>query len=282
MFIFPFLAAVLQATSATLDKVILSKKVNFRGYLGISFPISFFVTLIIFSIYKPTISYEFFSGFQLFWLLVSIILTILTNYIIYKALAQDYLGEIETIGLVAAIPTIILSSIVFTSERNFFVVILAIIASAAIIWSHLEGGKLSIRKNTLPFLVCALTLMPLNAIVMKILLSHWSPISLELIRNGVVAAVFLPMFQKSIKATNFTAMLFLLLTNVLTSVAWILFFFSYQKIGIIYTILLFSLQPILVYFAAIFILKEQPQYKKIVAFIIVIASIAIAQFYTRA
>jgi drug/metabolite transporter (DMT)-like permease len=63
----------------------------------------------------------------------------------------------------------------------------------------------------------------------------------------------------------------------LTSVAWILFYFSYQRSGIIYTILIFSLQPLLVYLASVFFLKESLYWKKAVAFIVVLLSIAVAQ-----
>jgi drug/metabolite transporter (DMT)-like permease len=72
----------------------------------------------------------------------------------------------------------------------------------------------------------------------------------------------------------------LLLTNLFTTSAWILFYFSYQISGVIYTILLFSIQPLLVYGAGIFLLEEKMEKRKLLAFTIVLAAIAIAQFFT--
>jgi drug/metabolite transporter (DMT)-like permease len=76
---------------------------------------------------------------------------------------------------------------------------------------------------------------------------------------------------------SFKAFSLLVATNILTSIAWILFYFSYQRSGIIYTILVFSLQPLLVYLASTFFLKEPFHWKKAAAFAIVLLSIGIAQ-----
>jgi EamA domain-containing membrane protein RarD len=66
------------------------------------------------------------------------------------------------------------------------------------------------------------------------------------------------------------------LTNILTSLAWILFFYSVQTSGVIYTVLIFLLQPLLVYLAAVLLLKERPTLKKTIAFAVVLAAIAVA------
>ena len=280
--IFPILSAVLQAASFSLDKVILSfKKIDFRGYIGVSFPLIFFINLLIFFTFDPPISRELIYK-TFWWLFASVALTIASNVIYYRALKRDKLSEMEVIGLLTALPVIIFSGLAFSDERNYFILIPALIASAAIVWSHLKKGHLLIKKDTLPFLIWSLTMAPLAAAVSKILLSDWNPISLEMLRMGAVTAAVAPFFQKQVKTISAHAIWFLVLTNVLTSIAWILFYFSYQRLGIVYTMLLFSIQPILVYFAAIFILKEKIDRKKIIAFAIALLSIAIAQFYTQA
>ncbi len=280
--LFPILAAFLQAASFTLDKAILSiRKIDFRVYTGISFPLIFFINLVIFAIIRPPFSNELLYGKLFWWLVASIFMTIISNLIYYKALDHDKLNEIEAIGLLTAFPIIIFSGIFFTDERNLFIILPAIIASLAIVWSHWSGGHFLIKKDTLPFLLWALTLAPLSAAVSKILLEVWNPISLELLRSGVVAAVLIPLFQKKIEKASDRAMLLLIVTNILTSIAWILFYFSYQRSGIVYTMLLFSIQPLLVYMAAVFFLKEKFEHKKFMAFLIVLASIAIAQFFSQ-
>jgi drug/metabolite transporter (DMT)-like permease len=277
-FIFPILAAVLQAGSFTVDKVVLSiRRVNFKTYTGISFPLIFVITLIIFLIFRPPLTAELFLGNLWLLIVISVVMMIITNLIFYRALDHDHLGEIQTLGLLHSIPIIIFSSIIFTDERNFFVLVPALIASFAIIWSHWERHHFKIAKHTLPFLVWSLGAAPLGAVIAKTLLAVWSPISLELIRSGAVAAILGSLFFKHARKVSIKAFYLLLVTNILTSVAWILFYFSYQRSGIVYTVLVFSLQPLLVYFASVFFLKEKLHWKKVIAFAVVLISIAAVQ-----
>lgn len=278
-FLFPLSAAILQAASFTIDKVaLLIKKVTHKTYIGISFPLIFLFTLIIFFIFKPPLTIILFSG-KYFWLLIlSIILIIVTNIIFYRALKSDLLSEIQTINLLTRIPLIIWAALIFIEERNIFVILLALVAVGSVIWSHWERGKFKIAKKTFPFLIWALIVSPFSGIISKALLEVWNPISLELVRNGVIAFVFIFIFFKSIKIVPKKALPLLLLTNLLTTIAWILYFFSFKILGIVQTVLIFSLQPFLVYFASLVFLKEKPHWKKITAFVIILVTIVMGQF----
>jgi len=277
-FIFPFLAAVLQAGSFTLDKVVLSvRRVSFKTYTGISFPLIFFITLIIFLIFQPPLSLSLFSG-KFFWLiLASIILAIVINLIFYRALDANRLSEIQTIDLLKNIPIVIFAGFIFADERNSIVIVAALIASIAVIWSHWQKDHFQIAKYTAPFFFSILLFSPIRAVISKELLTIWNPISLELVRSGAIALILGPLFFRYCQKISRKAFFLLVLTNILTSVAWILYYFSYQISGIIYTVLLFSLQPLLVYFAALIFLKEPLRLKKLVAFLIILVSIIVAQ-----
>lgn len=277
-FLFPFVAAVLQAGSFTLDKIVLSvRRVSYKTYTGISFPLIFIFTLIIFTIFKPPFSYGLFVG-NLWWLiLVSVLLTIGTNLILYRALDSDKLGEIQIVSLLSNIPLILFSALVFKDERHIVTIVAGLVASFMIVWSHWENHHFKILRYTLPFLLWTIFIAPLRGIISKELLMVWNPISLQLVVNGAVALVLGLVFFKHYEKISGKAIALLLATNVLTSVAWILYYFSYQISGIVYTVLLFSLQPLLVYLASIFLLKEKLQWRKFTAFIVVLASIAIAQ-----
>jgi uncharacterized membrane protein len=94
------IAAILQASSFTLDKVILSiRRVNYKTYTGLSFPLVFAITLVIFFLVRPPFSSHLFSGTLLWLLPVSPGLAIITNLIYYRALDHDNLGEIQTLDL---------------------------------------------------------------------------------------------------------------------------------------------------------------------------------------
>lgn len=277
-FLFPFMAAILQGGSFTIDKVVLSvRRVSFKTYTGISFPLIFIFTLVIYFIFKPPFSFSLFAGNSWWMILVFVFLTIGTNLFFYRALDSDNLGEIQLISLLSNFPLILFSAIVFRDERHFVVLVASLVASFMIVWSHWENHHLKILKYTFLFLLWTIFAVPLRGIISKELLTSWNPISLQLVTNGAVALVLGPLFFKHYEKISGRAIVLLVATNILTSVAWILYYFSYQMSGIVYTVLLFSLQPFLVYFASIFLLREGLEWRKFTAFMVVLVSVAIAQ-----
>ncbi len=276
--IFPVGAAILQAASYTLDKVVLSvKKITYKTYVGLSFPLIFLITLLIFFIFKPPLSLSLLSGKFFYLILFSVVLTIITNLIFYRALDAEKLSEIETLSLTGNITLIIFTSFIFASERNPLVIFLALIASSSVIWSHWRKDHLQIAKKTKLYLLWTLLISPFGAIIIKIILTAWNPISFELVRTGLVALILGPLFLRYEKKASLKAFLLLIATNALTTIAWIFYFFSFQKLGIIQTVLIFSLQPLLVYFASIFLLKEKFHWKKFTSFFIILVSIVISR-----
>ena len=278
MILFPIAAAVLQAVSFTLDKVVLSvKKVDFRTYTGVSFPLSFLVNLILFFFFRPLFPPNGFMGYYGLLLLASIVIGFLINILFYRALDHDKLSEIETLDLLRVFPVIIISSMVFADERNFGILIPALVASAAIVWSHWERHHIKIARDTLPYFIFSLALAPVSAGISKELLTVWNPVALEMVRTGALAATFLFVFRDAITKIPVKALHLLLITNIFTTIAWVLFYVGYQWLGIVHTLLLFSLQPFLVYMSSIFILKERSSWKRTVGFVIVLVSIGVAE-----
>ena len=277
-FLYPISSAILQAASATLDKVTLSiKRVTYKTYNGISFPLIFIFTLIIFLILKPGFPQEIFSLKIIILILISVVFMIITNLLYYKALKNDHLSEMQTYSLISNIPLILLAGFLFIEERNFFIIILSIIAAAALVWSHYERHHLAISKKTLPYFLFAILLSPFAGIINKVLLESLNPITLQLIRDCLIALCFIPIFFKNIKSVPKKAIIFLILLNAFTTVAWILYFFSYKYNGIILTVLIFSIQPLLVYLASIIFLKEKIHWKKLAAFVIILIAITLSQ-----
>ncbi len=276
--LFPLLAAVFQAASFTLDKITLSiKRVGFKNYAAVSFPLIFLVSLIAFALVRPPLSGEMLSGVIPLLLIISAGIVVTVNLLFYRALDGDNLSELETLILLEKIPIILVSSLLFADERNFAIFIPALIASGAVVWSHWERHHFQLARKTAAYFLPMLFLAPIEASIAKIILETWHPVSFEVVRSGIVAGVMSMVFMRNIDRTPQGAFFPLLLTNILTTIAWILFYYSYKASGIVYTSLLFSLQPLLVYFAAVFFLKEKFHRKKFIAFLVVLAAIAYAQ-----
>lgn len=274
----PLVAAVLQAGSFVVDKVTLNiRAVSYKTYVGVSFPLIFLITLVIFLIFRPPLTLDLFTGNIGLFFTLSTLMIIASNLLYYRALKSDGLGELETLALLTGIPIIIFSSAIFADERKLFVVLPALMAAGAIIWSHWEKHHIHIAKRTWPFFLYALISAPIRSGLQKELLHAWHPISLEFIQSAAVAIILGILYWKYARAISLKTFYLLLIANILTSVAWILVSFSIQNSGIIYTGLLFSLNPLLVYASSVYFLGEKTNWKKNVAFVLVLLSIGVAQ-----
>lgn len=273
-----FLAAVLQAASFTCDKAILNiRRISYKTYTAVSFPLLLIFDGIIWYLFRPRLDWSLFSGNAGILVVASILVLVVTNLLYYRALKDDHLSELNTISLTAAIPVILVNGVLFADERNLVILIPALVASIAVVWSHWEDSRLHFARHTPAFLWWLWFTAPLTAAAAKIILTTWSPISLELVRDAAMALILVPLFASSMRHIPRRGWWLLLATNALSATAWILYFVGYQQLGIVYTGLIFSLQPLLVYFAGVVILKEPFVPRKFVAFLIVLGSIAAAQ-----
>jgi uncharacterized membrane protein len=204
-------------------------------------------------------------------------MSIASNLIFYNALKTGLLSEIQTIELLKELPLIIFSAIIFSDERNYFIIILSLVSACSIIWSYWQKKRFNIAKKIIPLLIWNLLANPFRGIISKALLAVYDPIFLQLIRDGIIGLIFFFIFFNDIKKTPKKAVPFLILTNILTSIAWVLYYYSYQIYGIIYTVLIFSLQPLIVYFAGLIFFKEKFSYKKFISFAIILLAIILAQ-----
>src|SRR3989304_2720627 len=94
----PLIAAILQAGSFTLDKFVLSRRsVSYKTYNGISLPLSALIMLALFLIVQPPLLPSIFTS-DIAWLIaISIVISVVTNTLFYRALDDDSLSEMQTI-----------------------------------------------------------------------------------------------------------------------------------------------------------------------------------------
>jgi drug/metabolite transporter (DMT)-like permease len=274
----PLIAAFLQSGSTLLDKAILRiHGVGSSVYLGLGFPILFVVSALIFIVVSPPFSFALFAGVPGILFMLSCAALVGGNFLNYRALQADEVQEVQIVDLLHRVPVLVVSSLLFADERDPFTLVATLVASMAVFWSHYEHHHFRMRHKTIVLLAYVLIVTPFSAAMWKTLLYTWHPVSLELARNAVLALVFGAMYRNAITHVPGRVVGLLFLTNALTAVAWILFAFGYQTVGIVHTMLLFSLQPFLVYLGALFFLKEKFHPKKFIAFVVVLASIVFVQ-----
>jgi drug/metabolite transporter (DMT)-like permease len=281
--IFPLCAAVLQSTSFILDKVILSVRgVGYRTYTVASYPLMFLLILIAYLALRPPLATALLSGRLLWLFLFSVVLSLGTNLLYYRALDDNCLGEIQLLDLLGYPAVIMVSAILFPDERNVVTIIAAFTASMTVLWCHWERHRLAMGKAAVPFVLWSLAAAPSSASVSKLLLQTWNPISLMLVQSGVSAVVLAVLYGRQVVGhfpqtpRRSQVLVSLVVTNVLTTLAFILLYFSYARSGIVYTTLLCLLQPVLVYVASVTLLKEKVTRKKSVAFVVVLVAILLS------
>jgi drug/metabolite transporter (DMT)-like permease len=273
-YLLPLAAAVLQAASLTVDKTVLSlRHVSYKVYTGVSFPLLVVIDFVVLVIVRPVFDSAVLVNHNLLFLLLSAAIAIGTNLFYYRALKEDSLGEIQTWTLLAAFPTIMLASAVFADERRPAIVIAALVAGAAVAWSHWRKHHFRIAKKTVPFLFWALAVYPLGSLLNKELLAVWNPVGLEFVRDVAIAVVLGPLFYRQSSKVPGKAFRLLVVTNLLSAAAFIIQGYSVQRSGIIFTGLVYSLQPLIVYFSSILIFKDRFDPRKALAFGVVVAAI---------
>ena len=278
-FIIPALAAVSQSASFLIDKAALRiRGMDYRGYLGMSFPLLFGFSLILLVIFAPPFPRELFAWPMSGIFAASAAIIIVINVVFYRAMEADEMQELEVLELLERIPAILVTAAVFADERSPVVVSAALASSLAIAWSHWTGKRFSMKRTSLQFLIIGLVTAPVRVGLAKILLTVWHPLSLEIARNAVFSAVFWPVYRQAMRAVPRRAAFMVVGANMLTFAAAVLGHMSYQLSGVVYTILLMSLQPFLVYLGAVLFLGERFHPKKFIAFLVVLVSILAVQF----
>lgn len=274
----PLIAAVVHATSLVFDKAILSAHgVDYRAYLRFGYPLYFAAMVALFLIFSPPLPAELFQGELLALFLTSAAVMLVLAIAYYRALDDDGLGEVQTLDLLHYIPVVLVSAVLFSDERNPFVVVAALVAASAVFWSHWEHHRIAIARRTLAFVAWAAVAAPIEAVLAKTLLMYWHPVAFATVRSGVIAVAIFLLFSRHAQRLPAQAMRLSVFPAVLSAIAVTLYFYSFQRLGIVYTVLLFSIQPLLVYAAAVLFLKEQFHWKKAVAFVIVLGAITAAQ-----
>ena len=275
----PLIAALLQAGSYTLDNAALNvRRIDWKTYTSVSFPLLMIFDALFLLIVRPAVTWSALGGLAGIFVAVSIVTGYITNALYYRALDDEDLHELQTWGVFLAIPTLIVTSVLFTDERNLVVLIPALVATAAVTWAHLgKGNGLAVRPKTIAFIGWMLVATPALAGMSKVILQSWNPIMLELVRDTSLAFIFWLTVSKGISQVNRKAWSYLLATNLCSSAAWILYYYGFQQLGIVHTMLLFSLTPVLTYVFALLFLREKFLPRRIIAFVVVLVCIAAAQ-----
>jgi len=277
--IYPFLAAILNTGSSLFEKFIFNhKRKRFKVFVPLLFLFSFLFLIIFFYPFLGEIKIGAFSIFALVLLGVVVITASIRNMLYYYGLQREGLSEIEPFMVFVPLLTIIIASILYPDERNWKVLILAFIAAFALIFSHIEKKHLVFDKGIIP-IMGAVFLEAAEANMIKELLYFYSPIAMYTIRVGLVALLLFLVFKPSFKKISKDEFRKLTFVSFLWVLIMIFTYYGYQTVGVVYTVLVLMLAPVLIVTGSYLILKEKKiKRRDIIALIIVMICVIAAQF----
>lgn len=273
--IYAIIAGIVQAVYIIASKeLFLKKRISVNLYTSLLFMGLFLVSLAIFP-YLGKIDPGFWQTKYILLFILMVLVVVAWNCMYYKALNKEKITEFELIAMTYPLITVFLATILLPFERSWQIIIAGLVASMALILSH-------IRKHHLRFgeidrlLLLAIFLMAIEAVLDRYLLEVLSPVALYCFRTGFVALILPFVLKPNYRETDFKKVGTISLLSISAVCFFSLQLYSYQKIGVAFTVLIMLIQPILVFIYAMHIKGEKFQIKKVIAAIIIVISIIYA------
>ena len=278
MILFPFLSALGSAAGVIIDKIALARKKIpldiFQTFLFLF--LCFFTAIFVPFLGQINFSLAFSNTYLLIFVMM-IATAVVWNIFYYKDLQKETLNEFELIITLTPLMTTFLAGLFLEEERNWTVIQAAVVASLALIFAHLRRRHLAFSQYSLGLIIC-IFLMSLEMIFIKLLLNVYPPASLYFFRTLIIFIFFLIFFRPKISKVNLKGYGLIIASAAAGVMQMVLKFYGFSEFGIVYTTLILTLSPILVYFASFFIFKEKLAKRTIVAAIIILACIVWASF----
>jgi len=240
-----------------------------------------FLFLIVFFVpfLDHSIKEDAFTTIPLIFFFTMISIASVRNMLYYSSLQKEGLGDIEPFIVFAPLATIVLAGIVYPDERRHpIILVLALIASLALVFSHIRKRHLKFNKALLP-MFGVIILTAIENIITKELLLNFSPIALYTIRCFFISLLLVIFVRPKLKELTRGDIKNLSVISFFWVLVMIFYYYAYQKVGIVYTELIGSLAPVLILIGSYLFLKDKSITKRnVVALIIIIACVIAAQF----
>ncbi len=275
----PILGAVTLAGGTILERLILKgKRVGIRTYQIASF-LSIVVVLLplLYFFWKLDPAALALKNVFIFFLVV--LFAVLANFLAFYSLKGERVGKLEPARVMEDF-FIILLVLVFSLfsdvyAKNPRIIIPAIIASLALVFSHIEKHHLNFNK----YFVAAIFgsfFFALELVTSRLILDFYSPVSFYFFRCAFILVFSLTLFRPNFKELENKTGWMVFITGIVWVAYRVVIYYGYLKIGIVFTTLILMLGPVFIYLFAHFFLGEKMSWKNFLASAIIVAAIVYA------
>lgn len=276
-YLLPVAGAFSYAVSTILEKIVLRKR---------KIDIKFYQTAVFFSVALLMLPFIYFfwhldsQALQLKNVLIFsavIVLATIANLLIFYSIKREKITNLEPANLLEPIFVILLAilfSFFFTGlyDRNPKIIVAAIVASLALLFSHIEKDHLTFNKYFIAAIFGSL-FFALELVVSQLILQFYSPFTFYFLRCSFILILSLILFRPKFEKLKLNVGLEIFATGLLWVGYRVLTYYGYIYIGVIFTTLLLMLGPLFIYVLAYFILKERISLRNFIAAIVILASI---------
>ena len=281
MIYIPLIGSVLEGAGTIVDKTIVIKhKVNYKnctvyGFLAlvlVMLPLIFFFWEI-----KP----EAYSIKNLLIFMSVVLFSILANILSFLSLKRKNVTELEPIRLMQPLFTVLLAFIfsfffiAYSTERKYSILILALIASIALIASHVRKSHLVLNKYIIAALLGSF-FFAVELVISKSILPYYSSLTFYFLRCLFIFLIAGFIFHPSIKSIENKTKILMLVSGIIWVIYRLILYYGYLTYGVVFTTILFILSPIFIFLFARIFLKEKLKLRHIIAAIIIIACVIVA------
>jgi len=281
MIYFPILGAVALATGLVIQRTILKKrKINIKLFQSAEFLAITLVLLPFIYFFWKLDSQAFELGNIILFSLV-IIFSIAANLFTYYSMKWEKVNNLEPAKILEPL-FVILLAIVFSYivsetlfERNLKIIIPALIAGAALIFSHIKRDHLYFNKYFIAAIFGSF-FFALELIITRLILDFYSPTTFYFLRCATIFLISFIAFKPKFSKISKKGKLQILGLGFIWAFYRVIIYYGFLELGVVFTTLMVMLGPIFVYLFAWKFLKEKINWKNILASIIIVGCVLYA------
>ncbi len=282
MIYIPIIGSLALATGTIMEKIILmNKKVSVKLYQTASF-LGILIIMFPFIYFFWRMTPEAFELKNIIILGLVIIFALIANLFTFFSMKWEKISNLEPAKILE--PLFIISLAILFSffidsglyGRNLKVIIPALIAAGALIFSHIRKHHLNFNKY-FSAAIAGSFFYALELIISRLILDYYSPITFYFLRSfGIFIISFILFRPKFFNDLDAKVSLEILGISAIWFIYRIVIYYGYTHLGVISTTLIIMIGPIFIYIFAWSFLKEKLHWKNIVAAVIIIASVIYA------
>jgi drug/metabolite transporter (DMT)-like permease len=207
-----------------------------------------------------------------------VIFSFIANILLYYSMKWEKVTHLEPAKLTESLFVVVLAAIfsfIFGTslyERNLNVIIPALIASLALILSHVKKHHLDFNRYIIAAIFGSF-FFALELVLSRLILDFYSPMSFYFLRCAAILIISIIAFRPKLEKIENKAKIHILVIGFIWVVYRIVLYYGYIHLGIIFTTLTIMLSPILIYFFAHKYLKEKLEWRNIAAAVVIVACI---------